>query len=81
MIYLVNTDGMDRRDITSFSMGSLPPNPSVHTSWSPDGSRIAVAGSNKLLYTMASDGTDLRVLIDHDGQGNFVPGGARLVQR
>ena len=81
VIYLVNTDGTDRRDITPFSIGSLPVEPSVYASWSPDGSRIAVVVGNNLLYTMAADGTDLRVLIDRDERGNFIPGGGRLVQR
>ena len=79
VIYLVNTDGTGRRDITPFSMESLPDDPSVHASWSPDGSRIAVVARNNLLYTIASDGTDLRVLIDRDERGNFIPGQARPV--
>lgn len=81
VIYMVNTDGTDRRDITPFSMESLPDDPSVHASWSPDGSRIAVVAGNNSLYTIASDGTDLRVLIYRDERGNFIPGGGRLVQR
>ena len=48
--------------------------------WSPDGSRIAIA-ARKLqrsdgygglaLYTMAADGTDVRLLVRHDAEGDL----------
>ena len=44
-----------------------------HASWSPDGSRIAVASdeSSSYLSTVAPDGTDARVLVTVDNGGNL----------
>ncbi len=50
--------------------------------WSPDGTRIAIAGrklqhslgvGGLALYTMATDGTDVRLLARHDAQGDLHP--------
>ncbi len=60
-------------------------------SWSPDGSRIAVhvpvggyASSPRykyhvsgVLYTMASDGSDIRVLVEQDEEGNLTAANGR----
>ena len=62
---MVNSDGSDLREI---GIGGY------YASWSPDGSRIAsriIYGSydsrrkpkDIVLYTMAPDGTDIRVLV------------------
>ena len=64
-VYVVNSDGSDLREI---GIGGY------YASWSPDGSRIAsriIYGSydsrrkpkDIVLYTMAPDGTDIRVLV------------------
>ncbi len=64
-VYVVNSDGSDLREI---GIGGY------YASWSPDGSRIAsritydIDGSpgkpkDIVLYTMAPDGTDIRVLV------------------
>lgn len=60
------------------------PAPRGHSSWSPDGSRIAVHVSRDasgaswsgydgpaVLYTMAADGSDIRVLVERDEEGNL----------
>ncbi len=65
-VYVVNSDGSDLREI---GIGGYY----VYASWSPDGSRIAARITYDLdgsrgkpndivLYTMAPDGTDIRVL-------------------
>ena len=50
--------------------------------WSPDGSRIAIAGTKLLyddivLYTMAPDGTDLRILVRRDADAGLQALGVR----
>ena len=50
--------------------------------WSPDGARIAIAGTRVLrkdivLYTMAPDGTDLRILVRRDAEAGLQALGAR----
>ena len=50
--------------------------------WSPDGARIAIAGTRVLredivLYTMAPDGTDLRMLVRRDADAGLQALGAR----
>ena len=48
------------------------------TSWSPDGSRIAILTDyNSVLYTVARDGTDSRVLVQQDDEGNLSAAGGR----
>ena len=78
---IVETDGSAARNV---------PGPRGHSSWSPDGSRIAVHvpilkhgvstfgyGGPAVLYTMASDGSDIRVLVEMDADGNLLPGNGR----
>ena len=62
--YLVRQDGSDLR---------LLPAAGTRTAWSPDGSRIAIYEPGYTLYTMSRDGTDLRVLVEKDADGNLVP--------
>ena len=48
------------------------------TAWSPDGSRIAVLTDyHSVLYTVARDGTDSRVLVLQDDEGNLSAAGGR----
>ena len=48
------------------------------TSWSPDGTRIAILTEyHSVLYTVARDGTDSRVLVEKDKDGNLVAAGGR----
>ena len=55
-----------------------PPEEYSLTSWSPDGSRIAIlANFASVLYTVARDGADIRVLVEKDEQGNLVAAGGR----
>ena len=64
------------------AMRSLP-TPDGLASWSADGSRIAVhlpnGGANGfgVLYTMAADGSDIRVLVEHDEGGHLSAAGSR----
>ncbi len=62
--YLVRQDGSDLR---------LLPTVGTRAAWSPDGSRIAIYDPGYALYTMSRDGTDLRVLVEQDANGNLVP--------
>ena len=52
----------------------------IWASWSPTGQRIAVhnvdPGAETVLYTMSSDGSEARVLIRRDSDGNLIPGNA-----
>ena len=81
-IYLISTDGADLRDLTEKSVTQmLYHDNDVQASWSPDGKRIAVVNNQTgILITMAPDGSDRRILIRRDADGNFVPGYAQLVQ-
>ena len=54
------------------------------TSWSPDGSKIAIQTTSDSsqgppyryeLYTVARDGSDTRVLVKNDRHGNLSPAG------
>ena len=49
--------------------------PGAYASWSPDGTRIAVIGildeDGSFLATTAPDGSDLRVLVEVDKEGNL----------
>ena len=48
------------------------------TSWSNDGTRIAILTEyHSVLYTVARDGTDNRVLVEKDEYGNLVAAGGR----
>ena len=62
--------------------GTKSSDPSLHsyslTSWSPDGSRIAVQSDHQsVLYTVARDGSDSRVLVERDDQGSLSAAGGR----
>ena len=74
-MFIVEADGSAIRRL---------PTPEGIASWSPDGSRIAVhilnngtryasAGydASVRLYTMASDGSDIRALVEQDRYGNL----------
>lgn len=66
--YIVNVAGTRAR--------SMPTQLGL-TSWSSDGSRIAVYmpsvghDASAVLYDMATDGSDIRVLVEVDGEGNL----------
>ena len=67
--------------MATVKMGSdlrLLPAVGTRAAWSPDGSRIAIyqpgyREPDYTLYTMSRDGTDLRVLVEKDANGNLVP--------
>ena len=61
--YIIEADGSAVRRL---------PNLGHRASWSPDGSRIAVYTSRRpvILHTMAPDGSDIRVLVKRDEDGN-----------
>ena len=66
-IYAVREDGSGSRTIAYTSLIPL-------TAWSPDGSKIAVRDrgygtSSVVLYTIAADGSDMRVLVRGGGSG------------
>ena len=67
----VNADGSDLR-----TSSQTPGDGRTRASWSPDGSRIAVVtynadGSDAVLYTMAPDRSDVRVLVNRRGDGTL----------
>ena len=74
-------------EVDGTPVGRSPSNVTDQTSrpvaaWSPDGSRIAIAGWKLLredtaLYTMAPDGTDLRILVRRDADAGLHLVGAR----
>ena len=74
-IYVVRLDGSDLRQLAVLE-GPLPV-----FAWSPDGSRIAAyhtkglrspsTGPYTLLYTLSRDGTDLRVLVGAERNGEL----------
>lgn len=69
-LHTVNTDGTGMR-LVSRQKDAL------YTSWSPDGSRIAVAtphSDTTILYTMDTDGGDIKVLLERDASGEIVSG-------
>ena len=69
--YVVETDGSSMKRLAS---------PGYRASWSSDGSRIAVyAGSSTevVLYTVARDGSDGRVLVDKAEDGRLVTANGR----
>ena len=69
-LYVVDEDGSDLRYIGE----------GVYAAWSPNGSRIASVvfdadGSHAMLYTMAPDGSDARVLVRREDDGVLRSGG------
>lgn len=65
--YLIGTDGSDLRRLDGIPAEYDGVRP---VAWSPDGSRIAIYNPDRGIITVSPDGTDLRVLmeIDTDGQ-------------
>ncbi len=60
-IFLIRPDGTGRRQLTFEGENGTP-------SWSPDGERIAFSSTrrgNHGVFTMRSDGSDQRLLVDH----------------
>ena len=56
------------------------PGPGYHAAWSPDGSRIAIYARDDpavVLYTVARDGSDARILVENDKDGRLVAGEGR----
>lgn len=57
------------------------PSPGTQASWSPDGSRIALyaqsSDSRAVLYTMSLDGSDIRVLVERDEDGDLAAANGR----
>ncbi len=63
-VFVADPDGSDYRQI---GVGA-------YASWSPDGSRIAVIdveSSNEYLFTMTPDGSDVRVLVRREADGDL----------
>ncbi len=69
--YVVNADGSGLREVRR----------GLYVSWSPDGSRIAVVQEDwedpDILFTTALDGSDLRVLVRRDEDGDLVAANRR----
>lgn len=69
-VHTVNTDGSNLRLVSR-------QDDALYTSWSPDGSRIAVATPHNdaaILYTMDTDGGDIKVLLERNASGEIVSG-------
>lgn len=89
VIYVVGVDGTDPRPLTQPGFEAGDP------SWSPDGARILFsretvhhwfgegkgAGSNTFIYTMASDGSDVKQLTSGIGAGamTWIAGGSQIL--
>ncbi len=77
-IYVIDTDGTGIRLIARIRPYDRAP--SLSESWSQDGKRIAVANNSAtpkapvILFTMAPDGSDIRVLLKLDEDGTPQPG-------
>ena len=68
--YLVDSDGNDPRRLKGIPADYDGVRPAA---WSPDGSRIAIYNPESGLITISPDGTDLRVLLEVDADGEFRP--------
>lgn len=85
-LFLINTDGTGMREIVDSRKELLGFAPRyMQASWSPDGSRIAFTDAGYSLakgslFTIAPDGSDLRVLTTYDDAGNVVPANAEPAQ-
>ena len=69
--YVIETDGSSMVRVSGLDS---------HSSWSPDGSRIAVHDSyspNVVLYTVAPDGSDGRILVEKAADGSLVAANGR----
>ena len=83
LTYLVNSDGTNPRIILSDAGVADPADACERglrywTAWAPNSKRIAVYDNAPdapvALYTMAADGTDAKVLIRRDDDGDLMPG-------
>ena len=84
--------GLDGERVDAWPLEHLNPHSQPQAAWSPDGSRLAVVGEfesgpissdptfRTVLFTMAVDGTDVRVLVGRVGDGKLEPLGARPVE-
>jgi CxxC motif-containing protein (DUF1111 family) len=70
-IFVMNVDGTNQTQLTSFTNGAL------HPTWSPDGTKIAFAGSNGSggfqIWSMNTDGTGQTNLTNDGVGGNDYP--------
>ncbi len=77
-IYVIDADGTGIRLIARIR--GFDRAPSLSASWSQDGKRIAVANNSAtpkapvILFTMAPDGSDIRVLLKREEDGTPQPG-------
>ena len=75
-VYVIKADGSDIRTIKAPGSAIRRFGGRFGASWSPDGSRIAMAhvdsNATDILSTVAPDGSDLRVLVKSDEDGNLV---------
>ena len=74
-IFLINTEDFEIRKILDMSEG--------YAAQSPDGSRIAVYDgdfTDKLIYTVAWDGSDARILVEQAGDGSLVAAQGRPLE-
>ena len=73
--HVVEVDGLSMRRL---------PGPGGHTRWSPDGSLIAVYAASHsadmMLYMVAADGSDARVLVEEAADGTLVAANGRKLQ-
>ena len=75
-------------EVDGSAMREIPGRTDNHSSWSPDGSRIAVynpsaytqAGYRVVLYTVAWDGSDARILVEQAGDGSLVAAQGRPLE-
>ena len=84
--------GLDGERVDAWPLEHLNPRSQPQAAWSPDGSRLAVVGEfepgpissdptfRTVLFTMAVDGTDVRLLVGRMGDGELEPLGARRVE-
>jgi hypothetical protein len=88
VVYVVGADGTEPRPLTAPGFEAGDP------SWSPDGSRILFSreivhhwfgegkgtGSNTFIYTMASDGSDVKQLTtERTGAMSWITGGSQIL--
>ena len=64
--YLINADGSDLRRLSDLPTDYRGVRPAA---WSPGGSRIAIYNPDRGIITISPDGSDLRVLLEIDADG------------
>jgi TolB protein len=77
-IWVMNSDGTDRRRLTATPGGWM----SYAPAWSPDGRRIAFVsdrGGSAQLYVMNADGSDVRTLTRKGGRPAWSPDGREIL--